>query len=243
MTEVLAIVQARMGSSRLPGKILMDLAGEPMLARVVSRLRRTVLIGDVLVATTPEPSDDAVEALCRVRDWPFFRGNQNDVLDRFYQAARLRRPGAIVRVTADCPLIDPEVADHVVREFLVRRCEVDLACNVWPRRTYPRGLDTEVLSFAALERTWREDDNPAWREHVTAYLYRRPDLFRIHNVVNEEDFSYLRWTVDTPEDMVLARAIYGEFGHDRFGWREVLVAQQRHPEWAEINLHVEQKVV
>lgn len=240
--KVLGVIQARAGSSRLPGKILMPLAGQPMLARVVERLRRATRLDEVVVATTVEPADDAVLNLCRSRGWPCFRGSQDDVLDRFHGAAREHQGDVIVRVTADCPLIEPAVVDRVVQAYLEAQ-DVDLVCNVWPRRTFPRGLDTEVFRRAALERAWREDHNPAWREHVTTFLYRRPDLFRLATVENAQDYSEHRWTVDTAEDLALARAIYDHFGHDRFVWGEVLRLLEQHPEWVALNRHVEQKKV
>lgn len=241
--RVVAIIQARMGSSRLPGKILMDLAGEPMLARVVGRLRRARTLAEVVVATTVEPADEAVERLCAARGWACFRGSQDDVLDRYYRAAQQAGAEVIVRITADCPLIEPAVVDRVVQEFLDRRDELDHACNVWPRRTFPRGLDTEVFPWRTLDRLWHEDRDPATREHVTAYVYKHPELFRLHNVVNDTDLSGHRWTVDTPEDLALVRNLYGELGGDAFTWHDVLALLERRPEWRELNRGVVQKVV
>jgi spore coat polysaccharide biosynthesis protein SpsF len=236
------IIQARMGSTRLPGKILLGLAGEPMLARVVSRARRSALASAVVAATTTESADRAVVELCAARGWPCFAGSRDDVLDRFYHAARLHAADVVVRLTADCPFIDPGVIDQVIRAF--REGEsVDYASNVLPPRTFPRGLDTEVFSFAALERAWHEDDNPAWREHVTPFLYRHPERFRLRRVAAGADYSNLRWTVDTPEDRELAVRVYDAFGHDRFSWQDVLALLGRYPEWLELNRHVEQKAV
>ena len=242
--RVIAIIQARVGSTRLPGKVLLDLAGEPMLARVVNRTRRAQTLDEVVVATTVQPADEAIVRLCAERDWPCFRGSEEDVLDRYYQAAVAHQADVVVRITSDCPLIEPEIVDRVVREFLERQPEVDYACNALPRRTFPRGLDTEVMRFDVLEHAWREDNNPAWREHVTPYIQRNPDLFCIHDVINEVDYSsYMRWTVDTSEDLAFVRRIYDHFGHDRFSWQEILAVLERHPEWLEINRHVQQKVV
>jgi spore coat polysaccharide biosynthesis protein SpsF len=239
--RTVAIIQARMGSSRLPGKVLLDLAGEPMLARVVQRVRRAQTLHGLVIATTTEPADDVLAALCAARGWPCSRGSRDDVLDRYYRAAQEHGAGVVVRITADCPLIDPGVIDRVVGEFLRRWSHVQYAANDEPRRSYPRGLDTEVFDFASLARAWREDRNPAWREHVTPYLYRRPDLFAAHNVVHEVDYSWHRWTVDTPEDLEFVRRIYDHFGHDRFSWLEVIALLGRHPEWQEINRDVPQK--
>jgi len=241
--RVVAIIQAHMGSTRLRGKVLLDLAGEPMLARVVSRTRRAKTLDEVVVATTVQPADEASVRLCSERGWFCFRGSEEDVLDRYYRAAVAYKVDVVVRITSDCPLIEPEVVDRVVREFLERQPEVDYACNTLPRRTFPRGLDTEVMRFDVLEQAWRKDDNPAWREHVTPYIRRNPDLFRMHGIMNKVDYSYMRWTVDTPKDLAFARCIYNHFGHDRFSWREVLAVLEEHPEWLKINQHVQQKIL
>ena len=241
--KMVAIIQARMGATRLPGKVLLDLAGEPMLARVVNRTRRARTLDEVVVATTVRSADNAILDLSAECGWSCFRGNEEDVLDRYYRAALAHQADIIVRITADCPLIEPEIVDQVVREFLERQPEVDYACNVLPRRTFPRGLDTEVIHFDVLEQAWRQDHNPAWREHVTAYIQRNPDLFRIHGVVNEVDYSHMRWTVDTPEDLAFVSRIYEHFGHDHFSWDEVLAVLEEHSEWLEINRRVQQKVV
>ena len=241
--RVVAIIQARMGSTRLPGKVLLDLAGEPMLARVVNRTQRVQALDEVVVATTMKSDDDAIVDLCDERVWPCFRGSEEDVLDRYYHAAIAHQADVVVRITSDCPLIEPEIVDRVVREFLDLQPRLDYACNVLPRRTFPRGLDTEVMLFDVLEQAWCEDRNPAWREHVTPYIQRNHDLFRIHGVMNGVDYSHIRWTVDTPEDLAFVRRIYDYFGHDRFSWREVLAVLEQHPEWLEINRRVKQKVV
>ncbi len=241
--NVVAIIQARMGSTRLPGKVLMDLAGEPMLARVVNRCRRAALLTDVVVATTTQPADEAIARLCTERGWPCVRGSEDDVLDRYHQAAEARHADAVVRITSDCPLIEPSVVDRTVKEFLDRQPNVDYACNFMPQRTFPRGLDVEVAGRTALDRAWREDRNPAWREHVTLYIRRHPELFRLHGVTNDVDYSDLRWTVDEETDLELARRIYGHFGRDTFSWQDVLALLAAHPDWSALNRSVKQKVV
>jgi spore coat polysaccharide biosynthesis protein SpsF len=238
---VVAIIQARMGSTRLPGKVLLDLAGRPMLARVVGRARRATAVDEVVVATTTAPEDAAVAALCRAEGWPCVRGSPDDVLDRYRQAAVSYRAHVVVRLTADCPLIDPDVIDEVVRSFLRRIPNVDYASNVLSPRTYPRGLDTEVFSFEALECAWREGTDPAAREHVTPFLYFNPDRFRLLRMAAPADYSAFRWTVDTPADYELVLRIYRHFGHDGFSWQDVVPLFRRHPEWLAINRHVEQK--
>jgi spore coat polysaccharide biosynthesis protein SpsF len=232
-----------MGSSRLPGKILLDLAGDPMLARVVHRVRRAATVDQVVIATTTEPGDDTLASLSAARGWPCFRGSQDDVLDRYYLAAQEYRADVVVRITSDCPLIEPAIIDQVVRELTDAQLPTDYACNFFPRRTYPRGLDVEAFWFATLEVLWREDGNPEWREHVTQYLHRHPERFKIRGVMNDRDLSEFRWTVDTSEDYELARRIYDELGDDRFSWREVVRLMEQNPRWLEINHHVPQKVV
>jgi spore coat polysaccharide biosynthesis protein SpsF len=241
--RVVAIIQARMGSRRLPGKVLMDLEGEPMLARVVTRARRAATLQDVVVATTTSAADDAVARLCADRGWPCFRGSEDDVLDRYERAAAAFHIDVVVRITADCPLIEPALIDRVVREFLERRPAVDYACNFRPAVTFPEGLAVEVLTREALHRAWQDDGNPSWREHVTEYLLNHPELFRLHGVTNDRDHSHLRWTVDQAEDLAFVRTIYRHFGHDRFSWLDVLRVLEEHPDWSQINAAVKQKVV
>ena len=232
-----------MGSTRLPGKVLMDLAGEPMLARVVERIGRAETLNEVVIATTVEPADAAIVELCAARGWPCFRGSQDDVLDRYYQAAMEYHADVVIRVTSDCPLIDPAIADHVVRTFVQRQPTVDYVSNTLEPRTYPRGLDVEVMRFDALESAWREAEDIPYREHVTLFLYRHPEQFRLVGIHSDEDCSALRLTVDTPEDRTLLLRLYDHFGHDRFSWREALALVQAHPEWQEINRHIRQEEV
>ena len=241
--NVVAIIQARMGSSRLPGKVMMDLAGAPMLARVTARVQRASTLNDVAIATTTAPQDDVIERWAKRHGWPLFRGSEEDVLDRYYQAAKAFNAEIIVRVTADCPLIDPVVIDAVVQELLERQPEIEYASNVFPRRTYPRGLDVEAFRFDTLERIWREDLNPAWREHVTPYIHRNSKIFRTYNLCYPKDLSHFRWTVDTMEDYILAYFIYDTLQHDEFSWQEVLELLKERPEWVNINKHVLQKLV
>lgn len=241
MPKIIAIAQGRSGSQRLPRKILMPVEGEPMMARVIERLRRARSLSEVVVATTTDSDDDAVEELSATRGWNCFRGSHHDVLDRYYQAAKKYQADVVVRITCDCPLIEPEVVDRVVNAFVAQMPKVDYVSNVLEPRTYPRGLDTEVFSFAALERSWREGKLPLHREHVTPYIYQNPQLFRMQAVRHERDYSGHRWTVDTVEDMELVRRIYGHFGHDRFGWLEVLELLDQHPDWVAINRAIEQK--
>jgi len=259
--KVVAIIQARMSASRLPGKVLLDIGGEPMLARVVERTRRSQGVDQVLVATSLEHADDPIEAFCTQRGYSCFRGNLHDVLDRYYQAAKSLSAEIVVRITADCPLIDPLVIDQTLAAFyghgpsLITETEtewpqikpelipvLDFAANRLPppwERTFPIGLDTEVCTFSALETAWREASQPHQREHVMPYLYEHENRFRILLVNHDPDYGDLRLTVDTPQDLELLRTIYSRFGgRDDFSWLDVLELFKHEPELAGINAGV-----
>jgi spore coat polysaccharide biosynthesis protein SpsF len=241
--RVVAIIQARMGSTRLPGKVLSDIGGQPMLARVVERARRAKTVDEVAVATTTDPADEVVAAMCAEKGYAWVRGHPADVLDRYHQAARRFQADVIVRLTADCPLIDPEVIDLTVRAFLDADPPVDLVANRLPQgRTFPIGLDTEVCSFTALGQAWTHAKQPHEREHVMPYLYEVPGRFRVVLVNNDKDYGMLRWTVDTADDLELVRAIYARFkGRDDFSWIEVLKLFEKDPSLGEINAGVRHK--
>jgi glutamate-1-semialdehyde aminotransferase/spore coat polysaccharide biosynthesis protein SpsF (cytidylyltransferase family) len=225
---IVAIIQARMGSSRFPGKTLADLAGRPMLARVVERVRRAAAVNKVVVATSTAAGDDPIAEFCAHERIPCFRGSEDDVLERFYDAAKEHGADVLVRITADCPLIDPGVIDRVVERFQCGDC--DYASNAL-RYTYPDGLDTEVFSMAALQQAWREAKKPSEREHVTPYL--RSGKFRAVNVENESPSEPQRWTVDHPADLEFVRAVYAAFaGKTDFRYREVLELLKARPELA-----------
>ncbi len=237
--RIVAIVQARMQSSRLPGKVLLELCGQPMLARVVCRVARATTVAQVVVAAPEGAEDEPIATLCGQLDVPCFRGNHNDVLDRFYRAADAFDASVVVRVTADCPLIDPQVIDRVVLAFCEHR--PDYAANVL-RRSWPRGLDTEVVAFDALGRAWREARLPYHRVHVMPYIYEHPERFRLYSVEGTCRLAHWRWTVDTAADLRFARAVYEHFsGDDRFTWHEVEQFVREHPHLAAINAQVRQK--
>ena len=237
--RIVAIIQARMGSTRLPGKVLMDLAGKSVLARVVERVSRLNSIQSIVVATSINRENEPIATECERLGTHSFRGSENDVLDRYLGAAREHQAEAIVRVTADCPLIDPEISDSVVNEFVQRGA--DYASNVFPR-TYPRGLDTEVFTRDALEQAWKHATEPHQREHVTPYLYEHPEKFRMASVKAEAVYGFHRWTLDTREDYELISRIYSRFaGRDGFSWRQVLEVLDEQPELVQLNAHVKQK--
>jgi len=234
VSRALVVVQARFGSSRLPGKVLADLAGKPLLARVLERAQRIAGIAGVVLATTDVEADAAVAALGRACGVEVFRGNENDVLDRYYQAARATGADPIVRVTADCPLLDPAVSAEVVGAY--RTGAWDYVSNFADRR-YPDGLDTEVFSFAALERAWREAALASEREHVTPYIWKHPERFRLGGVAGAQDLSSLRWTVDQPADLDFVRAVFVALYREGepFGMANVLDLLRRRPELRTIN--------
>ncbi len=243
-----AIVQARLGSTRLPRKVLEPIEGTPMLGRVVERLGRAPGIEKIVLAIPEGKRDEPLADLGRALGVTVFRGPERDVLARYLGAARAHGIDPVVRITSDCPLIDPEVVGATLAAFLDRRQHrdpVDLLANTVPRR-WPRGLDTEVVSLAALAELDRVEDDPAVREHVTLGIYRRPDRFRVAGLPAERDLSRLRWTVDTPEDLALVREIYRELlpAHGAgFGWRAVVALLERRPDLAAVNARVRQKEV
>ena len=258
--RVVAIIQARMGSSRLPGKVLLDIAGQPMLARVVTRTARAKTVHQVLVATTTDVSDDPVVARCDSMGISYTRGSLHDVLDRYYQAAKQAQADVVLRITADCPVIDPVLVDECVTVLLDGL--YDFTCNRLPppfTRSYPIGLDTEVCTFTALEKAWNEATETFHREHVMPYLYEGVELsavsgqlsegisqrgFKIAQLHHDPDYGRMRWTVDTPEDLEFMRQVYSRFdGRDDFSWQNVLDLVQTEPELVAINSAVRHKTL
>lgn len=230
-----------MGSTRLPGKVLKDLGGETALSRVVHRLGGAELIDELLIATTDRPADDSIVEESNRRSVPFFRGSEDDVLDRYIRAAQSSQAEIVVRITSDCPLIDPGIADKTIAAFFDARA--DYASNVLTR-TYPRGLDIEVMTLEALKRAWHGATESYERAHVTPFIYQHPGDFEILSVMGEEDYSHHRWTLDTLEDLAFIRAIYDRVAdRNNFGWREVLNVLDREPELMEINRSVMQKAL
>lgn len=244
MKKIVAIIQARMGSTRLPGKVLLEIAGKPMLVWDMERIQRAKKIDEIVIATTTKSADDKIISLCREYGWNYFRGSEDDVLDRYYRAALEYKGKAIVRITSDCPLIEPTLIDQVIDKYISEEPDVDYVSNNYPLRTYPRGLDTEIISFSALERCWKEDTNPLFREHVAAaYIADNADKFRIFEVNNDRNLSSMRWTVDTPEDFEFVSQVYHHFGDMVFSWTDILDLLKKHPELQEINKNIKQKEI
>jgi spore coat polysaccharide biosynthesis protein SpsF len=238
----LAIVQARMGSTRLPGKVLRDFAGKTALAHCMARTRASAAIDDVVVATTQQPDDDAIVAACRAAGWRWFRGAEHDVLDRYYRAAvDAGGHDAIVRITADCPLTDPAVITALCERL--RAARADYASTSYPAPTFPLGISVEAMTRDALVTAWREDRDPAWREHVTPFLYRHPERFALVGLASGGAYAHHRWTLDTPEDAVVIGHLLDALPADAVGWRDTLAIAEAHPEWQAINAGVAQRRV
>ena len=271
--KVVAIIQGRMSSSRLPGKILADLAEQPMLQRVFMRTSRSATVSQTLFATTTDSSDDPVAEYCDFSGIPFTRGSLYDVLDRYYQAAKQAKADVVVRITADCPVIDPELIDKVVNTVTSEQSSVngkpfDFVCNRLPPpypRTYPIGLDIEACTFKVLEQAWKKAKEPQHREHVMPYFYEGVQLitdnrhrplagslqtgtslrgYTIALLHHTTDFGDYRWTVDTSEDLEFMRQVYSHFdGRDDFTWKEVLDLIHDEPELMKINAGVQHKTL
>ena len=204
---ILAVLQARMSSTRLPGKVMADVAGAPMILRQIERLRRARRLDRIAVATSTDRSDDGLAAMLALHDVAVCRGPLDDVLARYIGALdAFGPPEVLVRLTADCPLADPEVIDETVALLLDRR--LDYAANTPAHRTYPKGLDVEVMRAEALRRAAREATDPYEREHVTPFLYRHPEIFAQDFISQAADEGEVRWTVDRPDDLEFVREVY-----------------------------------
>jgi spore coat polysaccharide biosynthesis protein SpsF len=237
-----AIIQARMGSTRLPGKVLRPLAGRPMLARIVDRVRAAASVANVVVATSDRDGDDPIRQMCAAEGIDCFAGSEQDVLDRFYRAAAMFDGDPLIRITADCPLVDPQLLTKLVGLFAEGGYDhVGVATGAGAiflgNGRYPDGLDAECFSRAALERAWREAASPQDREHVTPFIWRQKHLFRTGQLMSAVDYSQLRWTVDNEADFALIARIYDALHRsDRvFGMADVLQYLAAHPELAATN--------
>lgn len=238
------IVQARMGSTRLPGKTFREVLGHPLLGYLIDRLKRVKGSPPIIVATTTKAIDNVLVTFATGQEIFSFRGSEDNVLERFYLAAKARELDVIVRVTADCPLIDPAVIDLAIKTFVEEYPKVDYVSNAL-NRTYPRGMDVEVFSFKALEKAYTQAEEASEREHVTPYIYRHPEFFVIKDFKAPKDHSAYRWTVDTPEDFELIEkllsAVYPKT--PQFTLEDLLKQMELHPDWIKINQHIEQKRV
>ncbi|MCG2717784.1 MAG: glycosyltransferase family protein [Nanoarchaeota archaeon] len=232
-----ALIQTRMGSTRLPGKILKEVLGEPLLWHLCERLKFSEFIDEVIILTTEKKSDDPIVDFCKVNKLKYFRGSEYDVLDRHYQAAKKFKVDVIVRITSDCPLIDPQVTDRVIKYYLDNKGKFDYVSNCHPA-TYPDGLDTEVISFDILEEAWKNAKKPYEREHVTPYIWDNPEIFRIGNVEYKKDVSMEeRWTLDYEEDYQFIKIVYKNLYEEGqiFSMGDILQLLKESPEIKKIN--------
>lgn len=242
--KIAAVVQARLGSTRLPGKILKELSNKPMLWHIVNRLSHSKRIDKVIVATTNLSEDDEVQKFCETNNILFYRGSSEDVLSRYYEAALKFNAELIIRITSDCPVIDPFIIDEMLEYYFQesKSVRLDYISNVHPR-TFPRGLDTEIFSIDSLVKTHNEAKLQFEREHVTPYIYNHQELFTIKNFSNEKDFSFHRWTVDTPEDFSLIDEIYKALYRkdELFLFEDIIKLFENRPNLFSINQNVKQK--
>ena len=235
--STVAIVQARMGSSRLPGKVMREILGKPLLWHLVNRLKWSKLLNKIVIATTDKAKDKPILKLARELGLDSFAGSEDDVLDRYYQAAKKFNAEVVVRITADCPLIDPELVDKIVRHYLENRDRLDYVAS---GLTYPDGIvETEVFSFAALDKAWQEARLASEREHVTSYIRKNPLLFRTATVENKEDLSFMRLVVDDEKDFQLVTAIFENLYKDGeiFHLNDILEFLSKRPELLELSRH------
>jgi len=234
MKKVVAIIQARMGSKRLPGKVMKEIVGKSMLWHVINRVKHAKELDYVLIATTNLKEDIQVLDLASEMEVRSYAGSENDVLDRYYQAAIMSKADVIVRITADCPLADPNVIDEVVRYYLSNDFDY-VSTSIKP--TYPDGIDVEVFSFTSLEKAWDEAKLVSEREHVTPYIWKNSSIFRIGNFENSENISYMRWSVDEQCDLEFTRSIYNKLykNCEMFYVKDILNLLKKHPELMDIN--------
>jgi len=244
MVKIVAIVQARMGSTRLPGKVMMEICGKVVLLHIIDRLKACKLLDKIVIATTLSDKDDVIfDAVYNYdKSIGLFRGSEENVLERYYLAAKKFNADVVVRITSDDPLIDPCGIDTLIREFLMGDCDyVSNSLN----KTFPLGLDAEVFSFNALENAYHNASHSYEREHVTPYIIENPDKFKLLNVSNDIDLTHLRWTLDTQEDFEFISAVYKRIYPKKqlFLMDDVLELLDREPELIDINRHIEQKKI
>lgn len=240
--KTVVIIQARMGSTRLPGKVMMKLCGKIVLEHIITRVKQAKEIDDIVIATTVQEEDNSIVEEARKLGVKFFRGSEEDVLSRYYYAAKENNADIVVRITSDCPLIDPKIVDGIIS--LYKKNKYDLVTNAGSdlsQRTYPRGLDTEVFSFEKLENAYIEAKKNYQREHVTPFIYENST--NIFYYKNDIDYSKHRWTLDTEEDSELINKIYEELynGKHDFYLEEILELFKRQPDLFNINKYIEQK--
>ncbi len=226
-----------MGSTRLPGKVMKILSGKPMLWHIVSRLNHSKKIKKIIIATTDKKEDRVIAKFAEEIGIDFYCGSEEDVLDRYYQCANFFNVDHIVRITADCPIIDHMIVDKLIDLYQTQKC--DYASNTI-NPTYPDGLDAEVFSFQSLKKAWKEANKPSEREHVTPYIYNHPEFFKIENYADDVDHSDMRWVVDEEADYKFIYEVYKNLYKEGkiFYLNDVLKLLSKHPELKEINKHI-----
>lgn len=237
MQRIITIMQTRMGSGRLPGKVLLPLAGKPLFIRQLERIQAASLVQEVVVATSTQQEDDIIAQICKQEGFACYRGHATDLLDRHYQAGLQYKADAIVKIPSDCPLIDVSVIDKVLSYYIASAEQLDFVSNLHPA-SYPDGNDVEVIRFAALEKAWLLARRPMEREHTTPFIWERPELFRLGNVAMEEDYSMqYRFTIDYQEDYLFIKAVYDALyaKNPLFSVKDILLLLQAQPEIYAIN--------
>ena len=232
--KVVAIIQARMGSSRLPGKVLKELAGKTILEIIIDRVSLTKGLSEIVLSTTVNKKDDILESWAKIQKIKYFRGNENDVLDRYYQTAKAFQADLIIRITADDPLKDPEIIEQALSFFdLIENLDY---CSNTIDPSYPEGLDVEIFKFSALEKAWKEAVLQSEREHVTPFIWKNNHLFKIKNFTYIEDLSNWRWTVDNPEDYEFMQEIFKFFDNNyAVSYKKIISFLKDNMELTEIN--------
>jgi len=238
--KIVGIVQARMGSTRLPGKVLKEVNGIPLLQYQIERMRRSRLINELVIATTEHDDEEPILILCNKLGVSIYQGSELDVLERYYHTAKYYDADIVIRMTSDCPLIDPDIIDQVIQYYL--RNKYDYVSNT-QKRTYPRGMDTEVFSTKLLENANKNARENYEREHVTPYFYLNPEQYKIGQLVNKVDNSHYRLTVDTDEDLQLISILINDLylKNSNFDLEMILNKLKQEPYLVDINKHVEQK--
>lgn len=241
--KVLAIIQARMGSTRLPGKVMKEVLGKPLLEYQIERIKRSRFINHIIIATTMKEHEQPIINLCTRLSVDFYRGSEDDVLSRYFEAANYYKGEVIIRLTSDCPLIDPHTIDTIISKYLENPNQYDYVSNTL-NRTYPRGFDVEVFSMKALTQAYNDAVHAADREHVTPYIYHHPNKFKLANVNHSNNLSSYRLTVDTKADLdLITRIITTLYSHNNIQFRleDIVQLLQENQDWSLINAHIEQK--
>ncbi|TCS83310.1 cytidylyltransferase domain-containing protein [Tepidibacillus fermentans] len=240
--KIVAIIQARMTSTRLPGKVLKKVLDKPLLEYQIERIQRSKHLHEIVIATTTNETDNPIVELANKLGINVYRGSEEDVLSRYHEAAIQYGADIIVRLTSDCPVIDPKVVDNVIQYYLENQSRYDYVSNTLTR-SYPRGMDTEVFTFQALKESYNEAEEKHEREHVTPFIYLRPNRYSLGSVQYITDKSTYRWTVDTPEDFELIRRIIENLypSNPHFTLEDTITLLETNPDWLEINRMIEQK--